>query len=170
MIFMEYSNLVYRFALFLTKSKMLADDITQETFIQVFRKYCTFDSTKPIKPWIYKIALNVTRNMLRKQKWLQFFDEIPESDCVDLVEDTVLKNEEEKRLWTVINNLDSKGREVLVLHFYMGMKLSEVANFLNIPLGTCKSRLNTALNMLRRQFPENEFMYLNKGGEIYETT
>ncbi|NLD49411.1 MAG: RNA polymerase subunit sigma-70, partial [Clostridiaceae bacterium] len=50
-IFEEYSNSIYRFALFLTKSRMMADDITQETFIQVFRKYCTFDATKPFKPW-----------------------------------------------------------------------------------------------------------------------
>lgn len=168
-IFEEYSNSIFRFALFLTKSKMMADDITQETFIQVFRKYCTFDSAKPFKPWIYKIALNTTRNMMRKQKWLQLFREIPERDCSDLVENTVMKSEEEKELWKWINRLGPKSREVIVLHFYSGMKLSEVADFLGIPLGTCKSRLNTALNSLRKQFPDSEFTYLI-GGDAYETT
>lgn len=168
-IFEEYSNSIYRFALFLTKSRMMADDITQETFIQVFRKYYTFDATKPFKPWIYKIALNTTRNMQRKQKWLQFFQEIPERDCSDLVENTVMKSEEEKELWKWINRLGPKSREIIVLHFYTGMKLAEVADFLDIPLGTCKSRLNTALNNLRRQFPESEFTYLI-GGDAYETT
>jgi hypothetical protein len=55
MIFKEHSNYIYRVALFLSKSKELADDITQETFIQVFRKYYTFDSSKPIQPWIENV-------------------------------------------------------------------------------------------------------------------
>ena len=71
MIFKEHSNYIYRIALFLSKSKELADDITQETFIQVFRKYYTVDSTKPIQPWIYKVTLNVTRNMLAKTKMVE---------------------------------------------------------------------------------------------------
>ncbi|MGC5772454.1 RNA polymerase sigma factor [Paenibacillus pabuli] len=53
-------------------SKTLADDITQETFIQVFKKFNTFDSTKPIKPWINKISIKTMHNMLRKQKRLVY--------------------------------------------------------------------------------------------------
>jgi RNA polymerase sigma-70 factor (ECF subfamily) len=84
-IFKEHSNYIYRVALFLTQSKELADDITQETFIQVFRKYYTFDSSKPIQPWIYKVTLNITRNMLRKQKWLRFIGQLPEKSYLNLV-------------------------------------------------------------------------------------
>ena len=102
MIFKEHSNYIYRVALFLSKSKELADDITQETFIQVFRKYYIVDSSKPIQPWIYKVTLNVTRNMLRKQKWLKFIGKLPEKTSLDLVETTVLKTEEENELWREI--------------------------------------------------------------------
>ena len=169
MIFKEHSNYIYRIALFLSKSKELADDITQETFIQVFRKYYTVDSSKPIQPWIYKVTLNVTRNMLRKQKWLKFMGKLPEKISLDLVETTVLKTEEENELWTEISNLNLKSREIVILHFYSGMKLTEISATLGIPLGTCKSRLNTALNMLRRQLPKNHFDLLNKGGDTFET-
>ena len=169
MIFMEHSNYIYRVALFLTKSKELADDITQETFIQVFRKYYTFDSSKPIQPWIYKVTLNVTRNMLRKQKWLKFIGQIPERGYLNLVENTVLKTEEENELWREIIDLNYKCREVVILHFYSGMKLKEISESLGIPLGTCKSRLNTALTTLRRQLPKNDFEFLNKGGDTFET-
>lgn len=169
MIFKDCSNFVYRIALFLTKSKDLADDITQETFIQVFQKYHTYDSSKPIYPWIYKITLNITRNMLRKQKWLSFFNEIPERGNRNPVENAILKSEEEKELWREINNLGLKSREVIVLHFYSGMKLIEVADTLGIPLGTCKSRLNFALNTLREKLPQNEFDSLKDGGKFYET-
>jgi len=168
MIFEEHSNYVYRVALFLSKSKELADDITQETFIQVFRKFYTVDSSKPIQPWIYKVTLNVTRNMLRKQKWLKFMGKLPEKTSLDLVETTVLKTEEENELWTEISNLNLKSREIVILHFYSGMKLKEISVTLGIPLGTCKSRLNTALNTLRKQLPKNNFNFTNKGGDTFE--
>ncbi|MBU7005891.1 RNA polymerase sigma factor [Phosphitispora fastidiosa] len=169
-LFKEFSNSVYRLALVLTKSKELADDITQDTFIQVFRKYYTYDSSKPIHPWIYKITLNITRNMLRKQKWLKFFNRLPERGNYNLVENAVWKSEEEKLLWTEINRLGVKSREVIILHFYFGLKLQEVADSMGIPLGTCKSRLNYALNTLRKNLPQNEFSFLKNGGELYETT
>lgn len=169
MIFKEHSNYIYRVALFLTKSKELADDITQETFIQVFRKYYTFDSSKPIQPWIYKVTLNITRNVLRKQKWLKFIGKLPEKSSLNLVENTVLKTEEENELWREIIKLNFKSREMVILHFYSGMKLKEISDSLGIPIGTCKSRLNTALNTLRKQIPSNDFEFLNKGGDIFET-
>ena len=169
MIFNEYSNYIYRTVLFLTRSEGLADDITQETFIKAFQKFNTFDSARPLQPWLYKIALNTTRNVLRKQKWLKFTDEIPEISCFKAVENSVLKSEERKELWQHINNLSIKSKEVLVLHFYSGLKLQEISDILGIPLGTCKSRLNSALNSLRKQIPKNEFSLLDEGGELYET-
>jgi RNA polymerase sigma factor (sigma-70 family) len=71
-VFREHSQYIYRVALFLTSSRSLADDITQETFMQIFRQYHKFDISKPIQPWIYKITLHTTRNILRKQRWLHF--------------------------------------------------------------------------------------------------
>jgi len=169
MIFKEHSNYIYRVALFLTKSKELADDITQETFIQVFRKYYTFNPSKPIQPWLYKVTLNITRNMLRKQKWLKFIGQLPEKSCLNLVENTVFKTEEENELWREISTLHYKSREMVILHFYSGMKLKEISDSLGIPLGTCKSRLNSALSTLRGRLPENDFEFLNKGGDTFET-
>lgn len=168
-IFKEHSNYIFRIALFLTNSKELADDITQETLLQVFRKYQIYDSTKSMRPWVYKITLNTTRNMLRKHKWLKFVGKLPESSGLDLVEETVLKSEEEKELWKVINNLNFKSREIIILHFYLGMKLKEISDSLGIPLGTCKSRLNTAIITFRKQIPLNDFQLLKKGGDIIET-
>ncbi|MBN1903525.1 MAG: sigma-70 family RNA polymerase sigma factor [Deltaproteobacteria bacterium] len=168
-LFHEQSAYVYRIALFLTKSKVLADDITQETMIQVFRKYHLYDATKPIAPWIYKITLNITRNMLRKQRWLKFIGIRPDPGTTDITEQTILKSEEERELFRLINNLNFKSREIIILHFYNGMNLNHMADILGVPLGTCKSRLNNALKTLRRQLPENDFLLLGKGGNIYET-
>lgn len=168
-IFREHSAYVYRVALFLTKSKALADDITQETFLQVFRKFSRFDDSKPIQPWIYRITLNTTRNMLRKQRWLYFVGEVPETTDLKSMENTFIKSEEARELWKEINKLALKSREVIVLHFYCGMKLKEAAEIIGIPLGTCKSRLNQGLKTLRKNLPENDIIMLSQGGDIYES-
>jgi RNA polymerase sigma factor (sigma-70 family) len=164
-IYKEYSTYVFQTALFLTKSRTMADDVTQETFIQIFRKYYTIDLTRSLKPWIYKITLNITRNMLRKYKWLKFLGEIPETIDVHNVEENILKNEEGQELLKHINKLPQKSKEIIVLHYYAELKLMEITEVLNIPLGTCKSRLNTALTILRTNLPK-EF---NSGGDRIES-
>ncbi len=166
-IYNKYSEFVYRIALFIIKSKPLAEDIMQDTFIQVFKKYHQYDLNKPIEPWIYRITVNTARNLLRKQKWLGFFRNIPEQECNEPVDVAFLLEQEKQQLWQAINGLSHKSREVIVLHFYLGMKLNEVAGILNIPVGTCKSRLNSALNVLRKHYSKERSSELI-GGEYNE--
>ncbi|MDD3269990.1 MAG: RNA polymerase sigma factor [Syntrophomonadaceae bacterium] len=166
-IFRDYSPKVYQLALFLSKSPALADDITQDTFLQVFKKYTSYDPQRPIYPWIYKIALNITRNTLRRQKWLDLFGEPPECGYLTSVENIILRDELAAELWQKVNKLTLKSREVIVLHYYLELKLQETATILGIPLGTCKSRLNSALSTLRKQLEENSHLQLKKGDDLY---
>ena len=168
-LFEEHAKYVFRVAMFLTNSKELADDITQETFLKVYSKYNSFDHTKPIRPWIYKITLNITRNILRKQKWLSFTHEIPDEACKELIETDFVASEEAEALWHEVCKLSQKGKEVIVLHFYLGMKLREVAIVLGIPEGTCKSRLNAALNVLRKSIGKQANKVVSLGGVYYES-
>ena len=168
-IFREYSAYVYRTALFLTKSTTLAEDITQDTFLQVFRKYNTYDPTRPLAPWLYRIVVNITRNTLRQQKWVSLIKTLPTNDNWDEVEDQVIRNELERQLWDEVNQLTLKNREIIVLHYYLGFKLTEIASVLGIPLGTCKSRLNSALTSLGKRIRGSELENLPEGGDICET-
>ncbi|KZE76222.1 RNA polymerase subunit sigma-70 [Paenibacillus elgii] len=153
--FEEHSPYVYGIALMMTKSAMLADDITQETFLRAYRKFHLYDPTKPLRPWLYRITLNMVRSTLRKQRWLTFFGQLPVEAGTDSVEDLVLKSESEHELWQVVNRLSSKRREVLILVYYVGLSLQETASLLNIRLGTCKSRLHAALEQLRNDDAES---------------
>jgi RNA polymerase sigma factor (sigma-70 family) len=167
-IFIEFSPYVYRTALLLTKSESLADDVTQETFIKVFKNYHSFDTTKPIKPWIYKITVNTFRNMYRRQRWLKFIGFVPDIPTEDnSVERSILQEEQNLEICNQIARLSAKSRVVIVLYYFAELKLIEVASILDIPVGTCKSRLNRALKELRKQIPEKSF-YINQGGEICE--
>ncbi|MGF2616522.1 sigma-70 family RNA polymerase sigma factor [Rossellomorea vietnamensis] len=167
-LFNEFRDYVFRTALLLTKSRSLADDITQETFIRILTKYHTYDQTKPIKPWIYTITINVTRSIMKKQKWIDrfsIFTENLEDDRINSLEDTFLHNEEAKELWGAVKRLSVKSREILILHFYLELTLRESANVLGIPEGTAKSRLNTALKQLRRMDIKR---FSQRGGDMVE--
>ncbi|XXM72700.1 RNA polymerase sigma factor [Lysinibacillus sphaericus] len=169
MIFNEYRQYIYRTALLLTKSRSLADDITQETFIILLSKYDAYDPERPIKPWIYTITMNVAKTTMKKQKLLKYFsyfsDETPH-DKVDSVEEHFVKADEIQEIWKIVNSLSWKSKEVIVLHFYSGLTLKECSHVLGIPLGTAKSRLHTALEQLRRLELKGKFDFTKAG--LYE--
>ncbi|EPZ52993.1 sigma-70 family RNA polymerase sigma factor [Alicyclobacillus acidoterrestris] len=141
-------------------------DRLQETFIQVFRKYHMYDPSKPFEPWLYRITVNTSRNMMRKQRWLSFVPET--SDQIDLEAPTpienLLSNETAAVIKQAIDQLNFKSREVIILHFFVGLTLNEVAETLGIPLGTCKSRLNSALTRLRKYLGNHDFFELEARG------
>ncbi len=166
-IFRENASNIYRIALFLSKSPTLADDITQDTFLQAFRKFHSYNPELPIHPWLYKIALNTARNSLRKQKWLVFLKDVPDNEGQNDVEDRILANELGDELWQEIQKLSLKSRELIVLHYYSELKLNEIAEILGIPLGTCKSRLNAALRKLEKQIQQKNVLITNKGEDVY---
>ncbi|GAA4837173.1 sigma-70 family RNA polymerase sigma factor [Paenibacillus vulneris] len=154
-IFEEHAPYVYGIALMITKSAMLADDITQETFLRAFNKYHLYNPDKPLRPWLYRITINLVRSTLRKQRWLTFFGQVPVEASGGSVESIVLKNESERELWQLVNRLSPKRREVLILVYYAGLPLHEAAALLDIRLGTCKSRLHAALQQLRQSDAED---------------
>lgn len=166
-LFEDHADYVFKTAYMLTRSATMADDITQETFIRIFEKYHTYDSSKPIKPWLYRVTLNVARNIVRKQKWLSFFQSPPERPSAYQVEDLVLETERERALAIELERLSMKSKEMIVLHFYHEFTLTEISAILSIPVGTCKSRLHTALTALRKQLPHNEFISTGRRG-VYE--
>jgi RNA polymerase sigma factor (sigma-70 family) len=165
-IFREYRDYVYRTALLLTKSRSLADDITQETFIRLLSKYDRYDDSRPIKPWIYTITMNVCKTVMKKQrivKCFSFFSNEIDSDQINSVEKSFLKSDDMRELWRAVNSLSWKSKEIIVLHFYSEFTLKECSIILGIPLGTVKSRLNTALRQLRRLELQGE-LDLTKAG------
>lgn len=152
----------------MTNSSYLADDITQETYIRVYRKWHTFKANMKIKPWLYRITVNTTKNMLRKHKWLTFLKEIPETQSSNSVEIDVLKSEQGKILWSAINQLSFKYKEVIVLYYYSGFSLNEISEVLQIPIGTCKSRLHGALSTIRKAMFSNGYFNEKEEGNDFE--
>ncbi|MDQ0191562.1 sigma-70 family RNA polymerase sigma factor [Alicyclobacillus cycloheptanicus] len=167
-IFESYSSYVYRTAWFLTGSSALADDITQDTFLKVFGSYESYDPGRPLKPWIYKITLNVIRDAIKKKSAQRTvpldFDLVTGNEGV---ETRLFQEEIRAELLKAVNRLSRKSKEIIVLRYFNDMSLREMAESLNIPIGTCKSRLNHAVKQLRKNLP-SRLNELYEGGDLNE--
>lgn len=163
MIFDAHASFIHRTVYLLTKSNAIADDITQETFIRAFQKFNTFNESKPLRPWLYKIAINLTRNHARKHTPFVLTGDIPEPS-VEGIETQILQQEENRILRDEIDKLPKKMRQIVILHYFAELRLPEVAEALGIPLGTCKSRLNSALSSLRKSMAKQATDFSSNGG------
>ncbi|MHB1768324.1 MAG: RNA polymerase sigma factor [Phycisphaerae bacterium] len=139
----------------------LAEDLFQETFIQVYRSAVTFDSKRRFRPWLFTIAANKARDHLRAsmRRGTQSLDNISGHDAeqgtfLDLMESDTLSAperlidmEDAAAVRQIIARLPTIYREVLLLSYYNRFAYKEIAEMLGIPLGTVKSRLHSALAM-----------------------
>lgn len=133
-------------------------DIVQEVFIKVCRHIHCYKPDLSFRPWIYTIASNTYKDYLRKayvQKdvlGMEFGDDM--AVTLETPETVFLDISERERVLKVVDLLGEIHREVLVLRYYQDLKLEEIALVLQIPLGTVKSRLSTALHYLKKMLIE----------------
>lgn len=144
--------------------RQAADDIFQEAFLQVHLSADTFDATRRFRPWLFTIAANKARDLLRKNSRRQTLElSAPVSggrsgdgeggtSFIDLVEvgfsapDAALDAEErDAMVQRALNELSPSLREVLLLAYFQRLSYAQIADELGIPLGTVKSRLHSAV-------------------------
>jgi RNA polymerase sigma factor (sigma-70 family) len=99
-------------------------------------------------------------------KCISFFSDDVQGDQIDSVEDCFMKADEVQELWKIVLSLAWKSKEIIVLHFYTELTLKECSHVLGVPLGTAKSRLNTALKQMRRLELKGKFDFGKAG--LYE--
>lgn len=148
---------MYRTAYLITKSESIADDVTQETFIRVFSKIKSYDESKAFEPWLYRVSINVAKNLMRKQRISSIFclSLTPLNQQSDTTEH-IMKVEKDKKLWSCISNLPYKMQCVVILKYMNDLSQEDIAKVLSIPIGTVKSRLYNALQNLRLQLIDSE--------------
>jgi RNA polymerase sigma-70 factor (ECF subfamily) len=136
-----------------------ADDVFQETFVQVHQSMDTFDSSRRFKPWLFTIAANKARDYLRRRarrRTLDLSAPVGSDDrgetFVDLLEadipspDADLSSEElGARVQAILAELPLALREILLLAYFQRLSYAHIADELGIPLGTVKSRLHAAV-------------------------
>jgi RNA polymerase sigma-70 factor, ECF subfamily len=160
-----YYPVVERFAYQLGNRQDEIEDITQEVFIRVYRFLEQFSHAK-FSTWLYKITLNVTRDMARKR--LQNMKKVikaqhqPQESYPD-TEASVLKHENDRLLHLCVQQLDEKYRVPIVLFYFHDKKYEEIADIMSITLSTVKTRILRGKTMLKKALEDLE----KKEGEIH---
>lgn len=163
----KYANQIFNLGLRLSGNREMAQDITQDTFINAYIGIKNFRERSSFSSWIYRIAVNCWKNKVRYEK-RRFFskhvstDELIESedkslrreivsmknDIVSEVE-TKIKSEEVQK---ILNTLDYESRVIIILRDIFEKEYEEISEIIKVPLGTVKSRLSRARQELRQRF------------------
>lgn len=140
----KYIRYAYGTAFLIVKDQSMASDICQDSFIKVYENISKFRDGLAFKPWFYRIIVNeamrLTRRLMRLPKPTDTIPEIPSHHSVP--ESAALRKELQVEMKKALDKLPEKLRVVLVLRYYTELTEEEIANTLQIPPGTVKSRLN----------------------------
>jgi len=156
----RYKNGLYAFLRRFLNRQDLVEDVFQETFLQLFTSSDSFDTTRPLRPWLFTIAANKAKDALRKQQRIAAIpigtiaeaQEMSFDDVLNaLTSDTTMpyeklqKSETASRVRQIIANMPENLREILILGYFHQFSYKQMAQILSIPIGTVKSRLHTAV-------------------------
>jgi len=131
----------------------IAEDAAQETFIRVWSHLGSFRADASLRNWLYRIALNTATDMLRKEKRILpgAVEDFHLTDPGPGPERLFLQEERIALVQQAIQALPDASRAVLVLKEYEGLSYHEIADALDIPVGTVMSRLNYARRLLKEK-------------------
>lgn len=140
----KYGQDIWNYAYSLTKHRSMADDITQDVFLQAYLHMTSYRGEASVKTWLLKITRNISFNY-RKSAYIRkvlLFDVVMPKQSSYSAEQAYLENEATNEVWKTLFRLPTKSREVLLLQAKYGLSIAEIAGMLNIPEGTVKSRLH----------------------------
>ncbi|MBI4568165.1 MAG: sigma-70 family RNA polymerase sigma factor [Planctomycetes bacterium] len=162
-LFARYEKPLQAFIRRYVPSHEAAQDIFQETFMRVYRNLAVFDPERRFKTWCYTIALNLCRSLHRRRLDRSISLERAASDDGDSLGDRVLVDydsdperlaalrEDRANVRRAVALLPQKQHEVFTLYYYQGLPYEEIARAINRPVGTVKSRMHTAMRMLKTE-------------------
>ena len=132
-----------------------ARDLTQETFVKAYKNLGRLSDPRRFSSWLYKIALNECRMRFRRRRW----DTVPLPDSAEAPlaqtdeptpEQALATKERVRLLREMLLKLPEEQKTVILMKEYQGLKFREIAEVLDLPLSTVKSRMYLGLKTLRR--------------------
>ncbi len=143
----EYGNRLLRACYLILRDREEAEDVVQETFVKVFRKIEEFRGESGLYTWIYTIALNLSRDRLRKRMDFSIFEN--ERICNINSEIHIEKVIDRDLLKRELDEITPIYREVLVLFYFEELSVKEISQLLDEKEGTVKSKLSRGRNILK---------------------
>jgi RNA polymerase sigma-70 factor, ECF subfamily len=167
-----YNKDIYRTCYYMLKNAQDAEDICHDVFVTVFRQ--DWQSVKHLRAWIMRITMNHCLNLLKrnqtqqkKKSQVRLLQEQTMSMAKSV--DTIVLEKAATEEWEeLLKQLPDKLMAVITLRYIGELSVKEIAETLNIPVGTVKSRTNKALKLMRKKLEHNYDMRL-KGEKQYGT-
>ncbi len=140
-----------------------ARDVCQETFLRAFRGIAAFKGQAKFSSWLYRIALNLCRDWIRRERrtpvvqapeGVELSDLAAERGPAESVEDLVARQDMSRVVAKAMEMLSDEQRTAIILKEYQGLTFQEIADLQGCPLSTVKTRLYQGLTLLRRQLEQ----------------
>jgi RNA polymerase sigma-70 factor (ECF subfamily) len=140
-----------------------ARDVVQETFLRAFRGIRNFRGQAKFSSWVYRIALNLCRDWIRRERRTPILPAPEGVDVIELaaaqgpaesIEDLVARNDMSQVVADLMTRLPEEQRTAIILKEYHGMTFQEIADLQGVPLSTVKTRLYQGLTVLRRHLQQ----------------
>jgi RNA polymerase sigma-70 factor (ECF subfamily) len=150
-----------------------ARDVCQETFLRAFRALRGFKGQAKFSSWLYRIALNLCRDWIRRERrapvaqapeGVDLLDLAAEREPSESIETLVARREMSRAVAKAMALLPEEQRTAIILKEYHGLTFQEIADLLDCPLSTVKTRLYQGLSVLRRALPQDGIRDKQPGG------
>ena len=163
----RYKDPLYGFLRRFLNRQDLVEDVFQDTFLQLYTSYDSFDTSRPLRPWLFTIAANKAKDALRRMQRhsavnLGTIADTGESSINDVVniltsyettpDQEVSRDETASRVREIVEDMPENLRAILLLAYFEQFSYKQMAEILSIPIGTVKSRLHTAVVQFARQW------------------
>lgn len=149
---------VYRAAHAVVRNRDDAEDIAQETFVRAYQSIGRFDETRPLFPWLYRIARNLCLNRIervtKRETGLPEFEYLP--DAAAGPEESAIAAEERRLVRRAVGRLHDQHRQIIELSHFQECSYREIADILDVPMGTVMSRLYNARRKLKELLETDE--------------
>jgi RNA polymerase sigma-70 factor (ECF subfamily) len=147
-LYREHVGRVYGLCLRMTRDPAMAEDCTQEAFINAWKALARFETRSSLATWLHRIAVNVALGKRRKASVV--LESTSDDDNEVIESDWTLETPlEVNEIEAAIERLPEGARDVLVLHAIYGYSHLEAAEMLGVAEGTCKAQLHRARGLLR---------------------
>jgi RNA polymerase sigma-70 factor (ECF subfamily) len=166
----RYKNSLYAFLKRFLSHQDIIDDVFQETFLQLFNSMESYDTSRPLRPWLFTIAANKAKDALRKKQrkgamsigTVADSQEMSFEDMLNTLSsdetmpyDELERGETASKVRKIVAEMPENLREILVLAYFNRFSYKQMAQILSIPIGTVKSRLHTAVGYFAKQWKES---------------
>jgi RNA polymerase sigma-70 factor, ECF subfamily len=150
----RWEKRVYNYLLRITRNREDALDLAQDVFLKAYQNLRKLDDPQRFAPWLYRIAHNEAYSMFRKRRPETDVEEVPPEATdtgITVGGSPVFPIELSLAVASVLGRLSPDQREAVVLKIYQGFKFEEMAEILGCPVSTVKSRVYTALELMKAE-------------------